>query len=262
MKKQMRRMLCRRIMATVLLSGLVVSVATSCNDDDVSSVGTLISSEISGGPTPEPVPVATLAPQVQPTISPREEPDFATVTPPPISVDLPDQPQVTEFNAVQDLLLQYEVTFTGIQVRGVIQSVDIQLINTTCGTDVTGVLNPSAVAQFQSLLIGRGNSVQDIGGTGEDAGFDFEYIFPTDITFFEDGRILARAERDILTGAIGDDGQPEVDEGVLSGDDVVFFITITDSFGQVVLVSDSVFEEGDDVTFLGCGGILVPSGVL
>lgn len=262
MKRQTRRTLCRGVTTVMLLGGLAV-VAASCNDDDVSGVGTLISAEISSESTPEPVQIGpTLAPESPPTISPREEPDFAPVTPPPIVVDLPPQPQA-ELDARQDFAsLQYELRLTDILVRGEIADVDVQAINITCGTDVTDVLNESAVQQFESFLIGRGNLLEESQGANANTpenengvGFDFEYIFPTDITFFEDGRILSKGERNVPTG-FDDMGMIEFEEDELTGDDIVFYVTITDSFGQVLLLADSIFEPDEERLGFPCGGFL------
>ncbi len=259
MKRQSRWTLGRGIITAMILGGLAVAAA-GCNDDEVSSVGTLISSDISSGPTPEPVQVGpTLAPQSPPTISPREEPDFAPVTPPPIEVDLPDQP-TAELDATQSFASeQYEVTLTDILVRGEIADIDVQLINITCGTDVTGVLNPTAVTQFESFLIGRGNAIEesqgaDVNAPGDDdgVGFDFFYVFPTDQAFFNDGRILSKGVRDIPLG-VDAMGEPVVEEDALTGDNIVFYVTITDSFGQVTLLVDSIFDEGEERFDVPCG---------
>jgi hypothetical protein len=148
---------------------------------------------------------------------------------------------------------RYDVRFVGLKVRGTIADVNIQAINITCGTDVTSALIPDAVAQFKSSLIGRGNTFADA------AGFDFFFIFPTDPAFFADGRILSKGERDIVVG-VDNEGEAVIEAGLLTGDDVVFVITITDSYGQVLRLTDSIFGEDDDErTELGCGTLVFPA---
>lgn len=191
--------------------------------------------------SPSPIPVApTLAPVQPGTTTPITSPNFGQVTPPPVSPDLPEQPQIEEFNADQEFAsLSYKVDITGLKVRGVIESVTIQALNITCGTDVTSAIRPSAISQFQNLLIGRGNTFIDA------AGFDFSFTFPTDPRFFSDLRILFKAIRGIPK--VDADGEITI-EDELTGDDVVIVLTITDSFGQVIRVDNSIFSEDEERT--------------
>jgi hypothetical protein len=193
--------------------------------------------------SPSPVPVGpTLAPVQPGTTTPITTPNFGQITPPPVGPSLPEAPTVAEIDGF--LVDQpfasnrYDVKLIGLKVRGTIANVNVQAINITCGTDVTSVLIPDAVAQFKSSLIGRGNTVADA------AGFDFSFLFPTDPAFFEDGRILNKGIREVVTG-FDDEGEPET-EDQLTGDDVVIIVTITDSYGQVLRLDDSVFNDGDE----------------
>ncbi|NJM00565.1 MAG: hypothetical protein HC924_18120 [Synechococcaceae cyanobacterium SM2_3_2] len=181
-----------------------------------------------------------MAPVEPDTTTPITTPNFAQITPPPIRPDLPDQPQITGFNADQEFAsLSYRIDITGLRVRGVIESVTIQALNITCGTDVTSAIRPSAIAQFQNLLIGRGNTFVDA------PGFDFSFTFPTDPRFFDDLRILSKGIRAIPTA----DEEGEITlEDELTGDDVVIVLTVVDSFGQVVRVDNSIFSGDEERT--------------
>jgi hypothetical protein len=196
----------------------------------------------------------TLAPANTAPTSPtgttiRNTPDFTPIGPVEKPVDRPDRPAVTEFQFIQEAAFRtYRVDLTGIRARGVIADVSVQVINGTCGTDVTGVLNADAVAQFKSALIGRGNTFDEV----TEEGFNLtNFIFPTDISFFDDGRILSKGTRDVVIGF--QDGAPVVEEDQLTGDDVSMRIIITDSFGQQVIVTDSIFNEGETRLNLPCG---------
>lgn len=191
---------------------------------------------------PDQVAVApTLAPVQPNTTTPITSPNFPQITPPPITPDLPDQPQIGTFSATQDFAsLSYRVDITGIRARGVIQSVRLQALNITCGTDVTDAIRPSALAQFQNVLIGRGNTFTD---ALDPDGFDLSFTFPTDPRFFDDLRILFKAVRAIPV--VDEEGEISL-EDELTGDDVVLVLVIEDSFGQVVRVDDSIFNDGEE----------------
>ncbi|MCJ2541701.1 hypothetical protein JX360_02080 [Synechococcus bigranulatus str. 'Rupite'] len=194
----------------------------------------------SSSATPPPVAVApTLAPNNNPTTV-RPAPDFAPITPPPVRPNLPDQPQFdptnpnSGFNANQELAsLSYKVDIVDLIVRGTIASVDIQVLNITCGTDVTDVILPTALEQFKNLLIGRGNTFADAGG------FNFSFTFPTDPRFFNDLRILSKRIRGVRK--LDAQGQVTI-EDELTGDDIVIILTIRDTFGQVLRVDNSIFS--------------------
>ncbi|MFQ3584004.1 MAG: hypothetical protein SNJ85_03590 [Cyanobacteriota bacterium] len=181
----------------------------------------------------------TLAPNNNPTTV-RPAPDFAPITPPPVRPDLPDPPQFdptnpnSGFNANQELAsLSYKVDIIDLIVRGTIASVDIQVLNITCGTDVTDVILPTALEQFKNLLIGRGNTFADAGG------FNFSFTFPTDPRFFQDLRILSKDIRGVRK--LDAQGQATI-EDKLTGDDIVIILTIRDTFGQVLRVDNSIFS--------------------
>ncbi|MCF2971534.1 hypothetical protein L1047_10040 [Synechococcus sp. Nb3U1] len=181
----------------------------------------------------------TIAPNNNPTTV-RPAPDFAPITPPPVQPNLPDQPQFdptnlnSGFNANQELAsLSYKVDIIDLIVRGVIASVDIQVLNITCGTDVTEVILPTALEQFQNLLIGRGNTFADAGG------FSFSFTFPTDPRYFDDLRILSKGTRGVRK--VDAQGQVTI-EDELTGDDILIILTIRDTFGQVLRVDNSIFS--------------------
>ncbi|MFS8866369.1 hypothetical protein NW857_12190 [Synechococcus sp. H55.9] len=187
-----------------------------------------------------------MAPTISPNLTPitfRPGPDFAPITPPPIQPDLPDPPQFGSgggFDVDQPFAsLSYKVNLTNLIVRGVIASVDIQVLNITCGTDVTGVIRPEALSQFRNLLIGRGNTFTDANG------FNFSYTFPTDPRFFDDLRILSKAVRPVRR--LDAQGQIQINDE-LTGDDIVFILTIRDAFGQVLRVDDSIFSREEERT--------------
>ncbi|WP_244348828.1 hypothetical protein [Thermostichus vulcanus] len=153
---------------------------------------------------------------------------------------MPDQPQFdptnpnSGFNANQELAsLSYKVDIVDLIVRGTIASVDIQVLNITCGTDVTDVILPTALEQFKNLLIGRGNTFADAGG------FNFSFTFPTDPRFFNDLRILSKRIRGVRK--LDAQGQVTI-EDELTGDDIVIILTIRDTFGQVLRVDNSIFS--------------------
>ncbi|WP_235278714.1 hypothetical protein [Synechococcus sp. Nb3U1] len=153
---------------------------------------------------------------------------------------MPDQPQFdptnlnSGFNANQELAsLSYKVDIIDLIVRGVIASVDIQVLNITCGTDVTEVILPTALEQFQNLLIGRGNTFADAGG------FSFSFTFPTDPRYFDDLRILSKGTRGVRK--VDAQGQVTI-EDELTGDDILIILTIRDTFGQVLRVDNSIFS--------------------
>jgi len=203
--------------------------------------------------SPSPVPVGpTLAPVQPGTTTPITTPNFGQITPPPVGPSLPEAPSVAEENGfLVDQPLdsnRYDVEFVDLKVRGTIANVNIQALNITCGTDVTSALIPDAVAQFKSSLIGRGNTFADAGG------FNFSFLFPTNPAFFRDGRILSKAIREVVTG-FDDEGEPET-EDQLTGDDVIIIVTITDSFGQVLRLDDSVFNEDEERFGFPCGSFV------
>ena len=233
------------------LAGIGLQGCTTDNHDG--AINPLL---IASSPTPVPVG-PTLAPVQPNTTTPITTPNYAQITPPPFSPSLPDRPQIGEFNADQEFAsLSYKIDLTGLRVRGVIESVTLQALNITCGTDVTGAIRPSAITQFQNLLIGRGNTFDDAGG------FDFSYTFPTDPRFFDDLRILSKGIRAIPV--VDEEGEITL-EDELTGDDVVLVLVIEDSFGQVVRVDDSIFNEGDERfetrggVFPECGNIPQPT---
>ncbi len=252
-----------RGIAVLLVAGLALVSASSCDDgrDAVPSSLTTVNND--GDPLPTPVAVApTIAPNPSLT-DPRPGPDFGVVTPPPVVIDLPPQPTgLMEFIQDGNIALGYRVILDGLTVRGGIADVDVQVLNITCGTDVTGVLNSSAVAQFENVLLGRGNTevdAADFGGqpateAGAVEDFDFSFIFPTDPTFFDDGRILFRANRTFIDAG----GEPFE---APSGDDVVLVLTITDTFGQVLRLDDNewggplIDDDFDDRVITGCGAL-------
>ncbi len=207
-----------------------LALTTGCSSETTGGLPPLLTAD---GSTPPPVAVApTLSPNLTP-ITFRPGPDFAPITPPPVQPDLPDPPQFGPgggFDVDQPFAsLSYKVNLTNLIVRGGIASVDVQVLNITCGTDVTSVIRPEALSQFRNLLIGRGNTFADANG------FDFSYTFPTDPRFFDDLdlRIFSKAIRSI-------EGRD-----ILTGDDIVFVVTIRDSFGQVLRVDDSIFNQGE-----------------
>lgn len=245
-----------RSLIGILAIGVGIATVAGCSDDDRQSAVPLLVSGNAQTSVSEPEPIGTaptLAPVDPGTTTPREVPDFSQVTPPPLQPDLPDQP-TGSLNALQSFAFnQYEVVLSNLVVRGVIADVDIQVLNNTCGTDVTEVLNPTAVAQFESLLVGRGNTVVDA------TGFDFNFQFPTDPEFFADGRILSRGNRTLLT--VDAEGEPSTEE-FLTGDEIIVIVTITDTFGQVLRLNDGVFEEGDDRLGLPCGFLVSGGGAI
>lgn len=205
-----------------------LALTTGCSSETTSGLPPLLTAD---GSTPPPVAVApTISPNLTP-ITFRPGPDFAPITPPPVQPDLPDPPQFGPgggFNVDQPFAsLSYRVDLTNLIVRGGIASVDIQVLNITCGTDVTGVIRPEAISQFRNLLVGRGNTFADANG------FNFSYTFPTDPRFFDDLRIFSKGIRRIE------------DREILTGDDIVFVLTIRDAFGQVLRVDDSIFNPGE-----------------
>jgi hypothetical protein len=205
-----------------------LALTTGCSSETTIGLPPLLTAD---GSTPPPVAVApTIAPNLTP-ITFRPGPDFAPITPPPVQPDLPDPPQFGPgggFNVDQPFAsLSYRVDLTNLIVRGGIASVDIQVLNITCGTDVTGVIRPEAISQFRNLLVGRGKTFADANG------FNFSYTFPTDPRFFDDLRIFSKGIRRIENREI------------LTGDDIVFVLTIRDAFGQVLRVDDSIFNPGE-----------------
>lgn len=211
-----------------------VALITGCSSETTSGVPPLLASS---GATPPPVAVApTIAPNLTP-ITFRPGPDFAPITPPPVQPDLPDPPQFGPgggFNVDQPFAsLSYRVDLTNLIVRGGIASVDIQVLNITCGTDVTDVILPTALEQFKNLLIGRGNTFLDA------TGITFSFTFPTDPRYFNDLRILSKAIRGVRR--VDAQGQVRI-ENELTGDDILIILTIRDSFGQVLRVDDSIFS--------------------
>lgn len=221
-----------------------IALAAGCSSETTSGVPPLLSSSSA---TPPPVAVApTLAPSTTSTTA-RPIPDFAPITPPPVQPNLPDPPQFdptnpnSGFNATQDFAsISYKVDIVGLLVRGTIAQVDIQVLNITCGTDITGALNPTAVQQFKNLLIGRGNTYTDA------TGLNFSFTFPTDPRFFDDLRILSKAIRRVFIG-FDNMGNPQFGDR-LTGDDVVIILTIRDRFGQVLRVDDSIFNSNEQRT--------------
>ncbi len=214
---------------SLLATWASLALVTGCSSETTGGLPPLLAAD---GSTPPPVAVApTISPNLTP-ITFRPGPDFAPITPPPVQPDLPDPPQFGPgggFDVDQPFAsLSYKVDLTNLIVRGVIASVDIQVLNITCGTDVTGVIRPEALSQFRNLLIGRGNTFADANG------FNFSYTFPTDPRFFDDLRIFSKGIRSI-------EGR-----NILTGDDIVFVVTIRDSFGQVLRVDDSIFNENEE----------------
>lgn len=212
---------------SLLVTWASLALTTGCSSETTSGLPPLLTAD---GSTPPPVAVApTISPNLTP-ITFRPGPDFAPITPPPVQPDLPDPPQFGPgggFNVDQPFAsLSYRVDLTNLIVRGGIASVDIQVLNITCGTDVTGVIRPEAISQFRNLLVGRGNTFADANG------FNFSYTFPTDPRFFDDLRIFSKGIRRIE------------DREILTGDDIVFVLTIRDAFGQVLRVDDSIFNPG------------------
>ncbi len=246
-------------------AGLLLSfgvLIAGCDDGDDVVLPTL--STTTGSPPPV-VVAPTLEPVEVPTPNSRPAPNFPEITPPPIVPDLPTEPTgILEFNQDASIALGYEVILQNLFVRGVIADVNVQVVNVTCQTDVTAVLAPDAVSQFKSLLIGRGNTDLDatigIVNTTTTPTPQFDFIFPTDVSFFNDGRILFKAFRTFTTLDSDPNDDPDFD-AFLSGDDVVFYLTITDTFGQVLRLSDSVFggpildEDLDERRITGCGAI-------
>ncbi|MFQ3584161.1 MAG: hypothetical protein SNJ85_04400 [Cyanobacteriota bacterium] len=53
------------------------------------------------------------------------------------------------------------IRLQGLLAPGVISEVDLQFLNLTRGTDITNIFFPTAIAQFENILIGRGNSFID-----------------------------------------------------------------------------------------------------
>lgn len=213
---------------SLLVTWASLALVTGCSSETTGGLPPLLTAD---GATPPPVAVApTISPNLTP-ITFRPGPDFAPITPPPVQPDLPDPPQFGPgggFDVDQpSASLSYRVDLTNLIVRGTIASVDIQVLNITCGTDVTSVIRPEALSQFRNLLIGRGNTFTDANG------FNFSYTFPTDPRFFDDLRIFSKGIRNI-------DG-----EEILTGDDIVFVLTIRDAFGQVLRVDDSIFNPGE-----------------
>jgi hypothetical protein len=213
---------------SLLVTWASLALAAGCSSETTSGLPPLLTAD---GSTPPPVAVApTISPNLTP-ITFRPGPDFAPITPPPIQPDLPDPPQFGPgggFDVDQpSASLSYRVDLTNLIVRGTIASVDIQVLNITCGTDVTSVIRPEALSQFRNLLIGRGNTFTDANG------FNFSYTFPTDPRFFDDLRIFSKGIRRIENREI------------LTGDDIVFVLTIRDAFGQVLRVDDSIFNPGE-----------------
>jgi hypothetical protein len=214
-----------------------IALAAGCSSETTSGVPPLLSSSSA---TPPPVAVApTIAPVNNPTTV-RPAPDFAPITPPPVQPNLPDPPQFdptnpnSGFNANQELAsLSYKIDITDLIVRGAIASVDVQVLNITCGTDVTDVILPTALEQFKNLLIGRGNTFLDA------TGFTFSFTFPTDPRFFNDLRILSKGIRGVRR--VDAQGQVQVTDE-LTGDDILIILTIRDSFGQVLRVDNSIFS--------------------
>ncbi|MFS8778914.1 hypothetical protein [Synechococcus sp. W70.1] len=213
---------------SLLVTWASLALAAGCSSEPTGGLPPLLTAD---GSTPPPVAVApTISPNLTP-ITFRPGPDFAPITPPPVQPDLPDPPQFGPgggFNVDQPFAsLSYRVDLTNLIVRGGIASVDIQVLNITCGTDVTGVIRPEAISQFRNLLVGRGNTFADANG------FNFSYTFPTDPRFFDDLRIFSKGIRRIENREI------------LTGDDIVFVLTIRDAFGQVLRVDDSIFNPGE-----------------
>ncbi len=222
---------------SLLASCASLVLVSGCSSETTSGVPPLLSSSPA---TPPAVAIApTLAPVGPPTTL-RPVPDFAPVTPPPVQPNLPDPPQFdptndnSGFRVNQEFAsLSYKVDIIDLIVRGVIADVDIQVLNITCGTDVTDVILPTALEQFKNLLTGRGNTFTDVGG------FNFSFTFPTDPRFFRDLRILSKSIRGVRK--VDAQGQVTI-ENELTGDDIVIILTIRDSFGQVLRVDDSIFS--------------------
>jgi hypothetical protein len=241
-----------------------------CNSDGNKGLPPLISSNTDDDVSdpPDVVTGPTLAPDPSETITPREEPDFPVITPPPVVPDLPDLPdgnlQLTQ------LFYGYQLDFTGLEVPGVIADVDIQALNLTCGTDITPLLDEDALAGLESALIGRGNTYDDRDGDGitNDNDFNddtdigstpsFRYSIPIEpVEAAFDGRILVKALRDVPVAT--EPGGELTFESQLTGDDIVFIVTITDSFGQFIRIEDFIFDAEDERVGYGCGSFVFSS---
>lgn len=158
-----------------------IALITGCSSETTSGVPPLLASS---GATPPPVAVApTIAPSGTSTTA-RPVPDFAPITPPPVQPDLPDPPTLgrpardglpavtgvfnllvsappnpTALNPVQASFAT--ITLQGLLAPGVIADVDLQFLNLTRGTDITNIFFPTAIEQFENILVGRGNSYID-----------------------------------------------------------------------------------------------------
>lgn len=238
---------------SLLVTWASLALVTGCSSETTGGLPPLLTAD---GATPPPVAVApTISPNLTP-ITFRPGPDFAPITPPPVQPDLPDPPQFGPgggFNADQEFASRsYKIDITGLIVRGTIASVDVQVLNITCGTDVTDVILPTALEQFKNLLIGRGNTFLDA------TGITFSFTFPTDPRYFNDLRILSKAIRGVRR--VDAQGQVQITDE-LTGDDILIILTIRDSFGQVLRVDDSIFSGEESRTEIR-GSAIPPCGNL
>jgi hypothetical protein len=112
-----------------------------------------------------------------------------------------------------------EIELGTLFVPGVIANVEVQIFNATQGTNVTAVFDPASIAQFRSLLIGRGGTFQD-----REQGITLANE-PGNSRFTFRGLSVA-----VFDAAIA----PAADPNSNTQDQIVIVITITDSFGQIL----------------------------
>lgn len=211
-----------RKLATLLSAGCLTGVLLyGCSSDDNDVPSLILTSD-----APDQVTVApTLAPVQPNTTTPIRVPNFAQITPPPVSPDLPDRP------SIDDLIVARQentivLALQGLRVPGGIGDVRVQVLNPAQGIDLTSselrVVNPSSVSAFQASLLGRGSSFEDRDENGvtnvENRTTSFGNV-TINGPFFR-GQLLLDPNRPLL----------------YAGNRLLVILTIVDRFGQVLQV--------------------------
>lgn len=174
---------------------------------------------ILAAPGPSPTAVAPTLVPIGPDSTIVTTPNFQPITPPPVGPSVPQAP------TLQDNLLILEsspafasITLGRLFAPGVIANVNVQVLNVTRGTDITGIFSASAINQFRALLIGRGGTTLDRTEgiiISNPIGAEQQSLF----TFPANALLYAST---VSAGASN------------SGDELLIIITISDAFGQIL----------------------------